>query len=91
MEQRNRSILQLILQPYTIDLLHAVESGPKRFSDLKKHVKNDMTLSAKLSKLVGYGLIEIVPLKTGKRYTNGYIITKKGKNIVANLEKIRFE
>ena len=88
MENSKLNLLQLVLQPYTLSILHGLENEPKRFSDLKKYVKNDMTLSTKLSRLVSYGLIEIVPLKTGKRYTNGYIITKKGKEIVAKLEKI---
>jgi DNA-binding HxlR family transcriptional regulator len=88
MEDSKRSVLQLILQPYVLNILHAVETEPKRFKDLKKYVKNDMTLSSKLSRLVDYGLVKIVPLKTERKYTNSYIISKKGKDVVGKLEKI---
>lgn len=89
MEDSKLSMLQLILQPYVLNILHAVENEPKRFKDLKKYVKNDMTLSSKLSKLVHYGLVKIVPLKAERKYTSGYSISKKGKDVVSKLEKIQ--
>ncbi len=88
MEHSKRDLLQVMLQPYIIDILHVVEAEPKRFRDLKKYVKNDMTLSSKLSKLLDYKLIETVPMKTERRYINGYITSKKGKEILGKLEGI---
>ncbi len=88
MVESKLDIIRIVLQPYVLDILHALENEPKRFVELKKYVRSEMTLSSKLSRLLKYGLIEIVPLKTERRYMNAYIISKKGKEIVKKLEKI---
>lgn len=80
-------LVQLVMQPYVLDILKALRK-PKRFNDLLKHVKNRKTLSLKLPKLMKYGLIEHYPLKTENGYVNSYIVSKKGKEIVNKLEKI---
>ena len=80
-------IIQLMMQPYVIDILNALDK-PKRFNDILKYVKNRKTLSLKLPKLMKYGLIEHFPLKTPKGYVNSYIISKKGKDIVNKLERL---
>lgn len=80
-------LVQLVMQPYVLDILKALDK-PKRFNDLLKYVKNRKTLSLKLPKLMKYGLIGHHPLKTENGYVNSYIISKKGKEIVSKLEKI---
>ena len=72
----------IILQSYIIDILRALDKEPKRFLDLKKDVTNETTLSSKLTKLLEAELIEIVPIKTNRRYVNGYKLSPKGKKIL---------
>ncbi len=87
-DRTERDVLQLVIRPYTIDLLHALEKEPVRFRDLNKLVQNEMTLSNKIRKLLDYGLIEIVPIKTGRRYVNCYTISTKGRKLLLILKKI---
>jgi DNA-binding HxlR family transcriptional regulator len=87
MKDSKRDLLQLLLEPYVIDLLTAL-SKPKRFNDLVKYVKSRQTLTLKLSKLLKQGLIEHFPLKIKEGYANSYVISKKGKALVAKLEKL---
>lgn len=81
-------ILQIILKPYTLDILRALASQQKRYSDLKEQVKNDRTLSLKLSTLQDYGLIKMVHAKMNGKYVNLYEITNEGKNLLERLKKL---
>jgi DNA-binding HxlR family transcriptional regulator len=83
MKEGKLDTLQLIMQPYNLDILNAL-STPKRFNDLIKYVKNRKTLSLKLPKLMKHGLIEHYPFKTEKRYVNSYVISKKVRNCLRN-------
>lgn len=88
MEDSKFDIIQLVMQPYVLDILHLLDE-PKRFNDLRTCVKNGRTLSLKLTQLLKYGLIEKSPLKNEKgSYVNSYIISKKGREFVKKLEKI---
>jgi len=69
MKAEKFDIIQLVMQPYVLDILNALDK-PKRFNDLLKYVKNRKTLSLKLPKLMEYGLIEHHPFKTEKGYVN---------------------
>jgi DNA-binding HxlR family transcriptional regulator len=89
MKERKLDTLQLIMQPYNLDILTAL-SSPKRFNDLIKYVKNRKTLSLKLPKLMEHGLIEDYPFKTEKGYVNSYVISKKGKELIKKLNKLIF-
>ena len=86
MEDSKLDLLQLLLEPYVIDILKALDK-PQRFNDLVKHVKSRQTLTLKLSKLLKEGLIEHYPLKTKDGYANSYIITNKGKEALARLKR----
>jgi len=88
MRKESFDIVQLAMEPYVLDILNALKE-PKRFNDLIKYVKNRKTLSLKLPKLLKYGLIEHYPLKTDKGYANSYVISKKGKEVVKSLDKLR--
>ncbi|MDE1825626.1 MAG: hypothetical protein KGH61_03505 [Candidatus Micrarchaeota archaeon] len=59
MGDKKLDTLQIILRPYTLDLLKGLKETPERFGNLKKYVKNERTLSLKLSKLQDYGLVEL--------------------------------
>ena len=87
MDEGKLDILQLVMQPYVLTLLKAL-SKPKRFNDLIKLFKSRRTLTIKLSKLKGMGLIEYCPLKTEKGYANAYVISKKGREFIMKLEKL---
>ena len=77
-----------ILQPYILDILHALVNQPKRFGDLKRYVNNERTLSLKLSRLQDYGLIKMEHVKVDDKYINRYNITNKGKGILESLKKL---
>ncbi|MGI0141042.1 MAG: winged helix-turn-helix transcriptional regulator [Candidatus Micrarchaeales archaeon] len=87
MDNAKFDIVQIIMQPYILDLLKELKK-PRRFNDLRKTVKNGRTLTLKLQRLRKYGLIEDFALKTEKGFVNSYIISKKGKDIISKLEKI---
>lgn len=88
MREGSFDIVKLAMEPYVLDILNALNE-PKRFNDLIKYVKNRKTLSLKLPKLMKYGLIEYHPIKTDKGYANSYIISKKGRELVEKLNKLR--
>lgn len=77
-----------VLQPSILDILRALAKGPKRFGDLKRYVKNERTLSLKLSSLQDYGLVGVDHVKVKGKYINRYGITAKGKDILASLKKL---
>ncbi len=87
MEDKRLELVHLVMEPYVLDMLHALDK-PKRFSDLIAYVKNRKTLSIKLSRLLKHELIEHFPLKVEKGYANSYIISKKGRKLLKGLEKI---
>jgi len=80
-------VVQLVMQPYVLDMLNALNK-PKRFSDLLKYVKNRKTLTLKLSKLLKQELIEHYPMKVKEGYANSYIISKKGREIIDKLDRM---
>ncbi|MDE1804682.1 MAG: hypothetical protein KGH59_02785 [Candidatus Micrarchaeota archaeon] len=86
MKTRKFDLVQLVIQPYVLKILYALNE-PKRFSDLLRTVKNRRTLSIKLLKLRKYGLIGYFPMKIKGRYANSYIISEKGRKLVNKLEK----
>lgn len=72
-----------ILQAYLLDILKNLrDEHPKRFKELRAIVPSDMTLTNKLEKLLSAGLIEVVPLKVGKKYANAYKISAKGSKVL---------
>jgi len=80
-------IRDIILQSYILDILHELKT-PKRFGELSKKIKTKRTLSTKLNKLRQYGLIEITPILVNNKYMNSYVISSKGKRVIAVLEKL---
>lgn len=87
MEDSKFGFLRLVMQPYILTLLKALVK-PKRFNDLIKLFKSRRTLTIKLSKLKQMELIEYSPIETTKGYANGYVISKKGKELLNGLEKL---
>ncbi len=77
-----------VLQPFILDILRALANGPKRFVDLKRYVKNERTLSLKLSRLQDYGLVKMDHVKVAGKYINRYDITAKGKTLLESLKKL---
>ena len=88
MRYSKEDTLRLIFEAYTLDILRSLTDKPKRFNELRKDVKTKRTLATKLNKLIDYGLIELVPLKTNNRYANYYKISVKGKGLLKGLERL---
>ena len=82
-------MLNLILQPYVLEILRELKKNPKRFKELQKFVKNERTLSQKLAKLQDYRLVGMTHLKADGRYVNFYIITNLGKEVLRAIENIK--
>ncbi|MDE1824945.1 MAG: winged helix-turn-helix transcriptional regulator [Candidatus Micrarchaeota archaeon] len=82
-------ILNLVLQPYVLEVLRELKNNPKRFKELQKFVKNERTLSLKLAKLQDYKLVEMTHLKTDGKYVNFYMITNLGKEVLTAIEDIK--
>ncbi|MDE1849732.1 MAG: helix-turn-helix transcriptional regulator [Candidatus Micrarchaeota archaeon] len=80
--------LHIMMKRYSITILKAISDNPLRFSDLMHSVRNSKTLSINLSRLLEYGLIEIVPIKTGNKYGNFYRLSDKGKKLLSKIERI---
>jgi DNA-binding HxlR family transcriptional regulator len=88
MKHTKDDTLRVIFEPYVLNILRSLIKESKRFNELRKEVKTKRTLSLKLSKLLDYGLIELVPLKTKGRYANYYKISDNGKKILEGLKRI---
>ncbi len=88
MGKQKLETLSFILKPFVLDVLRELKNGPKRFSDLKKCVKNDRTLSLKLAKLQDYKLVSVAHMKAEKGYANFYVLSKKGRRTLDAVEKI---
>lgn len=88
MKSEKKDLLTFLLERYVLDILNILKHSPKRFSDLKKSIKNERTLSLKLSKLLDFGLIEPAPIKIKGRYVNSYMISQKGRDAVKKLERM---
>lgn len=86
MKESKLDVLKLVMQPYVLPLLNALDK-PKRFNDLVRLFKSRRTLTIKLSKLKKMGLIEYSPIETNKGYANGYVVSKKGKELLRRLKK----
>ena len=81
--------LGVMMKRYSIEILKAVNEKPLRFSELRmKVVRNPKTLSINISRLLEYGLIEVVPIKTGAKYSNFYRLSDNGKKLLHKIEKI---
>lgn len=88
MKHTKEDTLRVIFEPYVLNILRILKKDPKRFNELKKDIKTKRTLSLKLEKLLDYGLIELVPLKTNGRFANYYKISDRGKKILEGLKRI---
>lgn len=88
MKEEKLDLLKLVLKPYTLGILKTLMGKPMRYGDLKKQVKNDRTLSLKLSTLQDQGLIRMIHVKSNGKYVNLYEITNKGKRMLEGLKRI---
>ena len=85
------TILEVILKKHAIGLLESLRSEPRRFTDLRKVVSNEKTLSARLKELKKVGVIESTLLKEKDRDYVAYTITSKGTEtlkLVKTLENL---
>ncbi len=69
-------VAQLLSDTWTMLIMHFLLDGPKRFCDLEQSLNgiSTRTLTLKLKKLIGDGMIE-------KPATGLYTITNKGKGL----------
>ena len=78
----------LVFKRYAIQILRLIGEKPKRFSELRKEIRNKRTLSSRISELLEFGLVEIIPVRVGQKYANYYKLTTKGKEIIKLLKRI---
>ncbi|KKL07692.1 hypothetical protein LCGC14_2583460 [marine sediment metagenome] len=71
-------ILMVLGKPYAIDILEALFSSPKRFSDLNEACGIEKTRIKRLKELKEAGLVEVVVMQKGKRDFIHYKLTEKG-------------
>lgn len=71
--------LRTLCSEYAIHILNSLRASPKRFVDLSKSCPNEKTRSKLLKELKLYGIVDIVALRTNKRYFVHYKLTKKGR------------
>jgi DNA-binding HxlR family transcriptional regulator len=82
-------IIKIIAQPYVIEILNELKK-PRRYKELKSVCKNDRTLTKRLKMLKGMGFIEIIPIKNEEdKFLNSYRITKKGKELLNEVKKLK--
>jgi DNA-binding HxlR family transcriptional regulator len=69
-------VATLLSDTWTMLIMHALTTGPKRFCELEKELDgiSTRTLTLKLQKLTSEGLVE-------KNADNAYIATKKGAGL----------
>jgi len=87
-----KDMISLLGEPYVLSILKLLLKGPKRFVDIRVACPNERTRTKKLRNLKKVGLITIEVLTTGhnsKRYFVHYKITKTGKAVIKEIEKIR--
>lgn len=87
MKDAGFDLKDFVLQPYVLAILKELRK-PKRFNDLAKTIRNRGTLTAKLSKMKTLGLVQTLPKKVQDNYANFYVLSKKGKALLAKLEKL---
>jgi len=80
MKEEKLDLLKIVLKPYTLGILKTLMGKSMRYVDLKKQVKNDRTLSLKLSTLQDQGLIRMIHVKSNGK--------QKGKSILDGLKRI---
>ena len=72
-------LVMVIGKVYALDILEALQSSPKRFSDLNKACPIEKTRSKRLKELLAQDLIQTVVGEKGKRHFVHYKITEKGE------------
>ena len=65
---------------YSLDILEALQSSPKRFSDLNKACPIEKTRSKRLKELMKANFVETVVKEKGKRHFVHYKITGRGES-----------
>ncbi len=81
--------LDLIGEWWTLLILRDAFAGTTRFTDFQRSLglaRN--VLSARLRKLVAYGILEVVPASDGSAYRE-YVLTQRGKALAPSLVALR--
>lgn len=87
-----KDLISLLGEPYVLGILKLLLKDPKRFVDLCDACPNERTRTKKLRELKKVGLITVDVLiikQNPKRYFVHYKITKIGKTVIEEIEKIR--
>jgi DNA-binding HxlR family transcriptional regulator len=92
MVKRTWKLIQLLGEPYVLDIMAALREDPKRFVDLYEACPNEKTRTNKLRRLEKSKLVSTTVAKTnkGRRFIN-YILTSKGREVFDQLLKIEEE
>lgn len=85
------SPLRVLAAPYALEILRAVASGPRRFSELGEACPHDRTRTVRLRELRNLGLLRSVPVPVRGREVLAYGLTDKGRVVlkrVGDLERV---
>jgi len=81
-------VIPLLGEPYVLDIIASLYEKPKRYVDLSDVCPNEVTRTDRLRKLEEANFVMTTTEKIGKRPFIHYGLTKRGKTIFEQIEKI---
>ena len=79
----------MIGRPYALDILEALFTSPKRYSDLSEACSIEKTRAKRLKELKEVKLIGVVVMEKGKRNFIYYKITEKGEVVLKKSKELQ--
>lgn len=83
-----KSVIQLLGEPYVVDILQSLYESPKRFKDLESACRVEKTRTEKLRKLEESNLVSTKSDKDGKKSVIKYCLTKKGIESIKHINSL---
>jgi len=69
-------------------LLRLLETGAKRFKDLKGACEGEKMRTQRLKELETFGLIDVDVIRIGRRPVSFYKLSERGENILKLIDKM---
>ncbi|MBL7169523.1 MAG: helix-turn-helix transcriptional regulator [Candidatus Aenigmarchaeota archaeon] len=89
MKDGQMKIIHLISKKYTYGMLKCLETGAKRFKDLKEACEGEKMRTQRLRELEDFGLIDIDVKRVGRRPVSFYRLSEKGKTILKLVDEMK--
>ncbi|MGC8998697.1 MAG: winged helix-turn-helix transcriptional regulator [Candidatus Bathyarchaeia archaeon] len=87
-EEKTARSIGILGKSFVIEILEALNEGPKRFTDLKEHCPNDKTRANRIRCLKKEHLIEAVLADIGGQNVIHYVITERGREALTLLQRL---